>query len=324
MTLEKLNTLLTPFQLKGKIAIAVSGGADSLALAFMMKKWADSYNQSIQLITITIDHKLRPESTSEAEKVSSWMKNQSLEHHILTWEHSLLTSRLQQTARQARYQLLKEWCIAHTVETLMTAHHLYDQWETFMMRLSKGSGLTGLCSIRSCIKTDYGQLIRPFLTTSPTVFKNFLKEINHPFIQDPSNENIRHERIKWRQFFSVLSDKGLSPDMIQKTIYRLQRTDLYCNQQTDKAFLDCYDIHHGLKINKFRMIPQEIGQRILNKIISYPHQSHPLSYQSLSLLYQKIIAPNFKGATLGGYYFKRKAKGWIEFVKEKRTSIHKK
>ena len=65
----------------------------------------------------------------------------------------------------------------------MTAHHLYDQWETFMMRLSKGSGLTGLCSIRSCIKTDYGQLIRPFLTTSPTVFKNFLKEINHPLFK---------------------------------------------------------------------------------------------------------------------------------------------
>ena len=93
----------------------------------------------------------------------------------------------------------------------------------------------------------------------------------------------------------MLSDKGLSPrhDSKQSTDYK--ELTYIANQQTDKAFLDCYDIHHGLKINKFRMIPQEIGQRILNKIISYPPSISSTFLPKFKFACIKNNSPNFKG-----------------------------
>ncbi|RZI45901.1 tRNA lysidine(34) synthetase TilS [Candidatus Finniella inopinata] len=309
--------LLDPFYLQGKVAIAVSGGGDSLALALLMKKLADETPNPMNLVTLTVDHQLRPESTAEAGQVHQWMDSHGLEHHVLTWHHPPLTHDIQNKARDARYQLLSDWCLAHKVETLMTAHHLHDQWETIMMRLSKGSGLTGLCGIRAMVKTSFGQLVRPLLTIPPDRLTLTLQTFKQPFLDDPSNKNTRFERVRWRQLLTILSDAGLTPDKVQKTLIQLQAAEDFCEQQTDQALKVCFKDDQGLKLDCFKTLPVEIACRVLKRVIlNIGKAPYPLSHSVVQRLYQKLIAPTFKGATAGGCYLKRTQGGWIKIEKE--------
>lgn len=310
---EEFVDLLKPFNLSSKIAVAVSGGADSIALALLMKRWS-----GYPIVALTVDHQLRPESTTEAQMVQGWMHAQGIEHHILTWDHPPVISGIQQKARQARYQLLSEWCLKNNVPTLMAAHHLYDQWETFFMRLSKGSGLTGLCSIRPVLKTTFGQLIRPLLTITPERLKETLNLWGQPFVDDPSNNNQKFARIRWRQLLPVLAAEGLTPETLQKTLIQFQATEDYCDQQVYDAIQDCFQESTGLSLEKFKNLPCEIARRVLKKILQEIGQaSYPLNYTSLQRLYLKLMNSMFQGATGGGCYLKRCQGGWIRIQKEK-------
>jgi tRNA(Ile)-lysidine synthase len=308
----EFSDLLEPFDLKGKIAVAVSGGADSVALTLLMKRWA-----LCPIIALTVDHQLRPESGNEAKIVQSWMQTQSIEHHILTWSHPYLTSGLQQKARQARYHLLSEWCLENKVPTLMTAHHLYDQWETFFMRLSKGSGLKGLCGIRPMVKTGFGQLIRPLLTIKPERLVETLKQWKQPYVEDHSNNNLQFLRIRWRQLLPTLAAEGLTPEMLQKTLVQFQATENFLDQQVNLAIQECFCESQGLNLQSFKKLPSEIACRVLKKVVQKIGQaSHGLNYSSAQRLYLKLIDPVFKGATAGGCYLKRCQGGWVRVMKE--------
>ena len=103
------------------IAVGVSGGADSLALAIWAAENAKKCN--IKVVALTVDHKLRPESTEEAEYVSKIMQKYGVEHHILTWEGEKPDTGIEEAARIARYNLLKNWCFSHGIKSIMIAHH---------------------------------------------------------------------------------------------------------------------------------------------------------------------------------------------------------
>src|SRR5579872_5416214 len=136
------------------LAIAVSGGPDSLALALLAHQWATSHGG--KAIALTVDHRLREGSTAEAQQVHTWLTTIGLEHHILTWVGEKPQVAIQATAREARYRLLQTWCQERGIQALLTAHHAQDQLETFLIRLSKGSGLKGLAGIQGIVKKDFG------------------------------------------------------------------------------------------------------------------------------------------------------------------------
>jgi tRNA(Ile)-lysidine synthase len=152
----------SPFEHNPQLCVAVSGGADSMALAILSHTWATG--EGGKIICLTVDHQLRQESDAEARQVKVWLQSQGIEHHTLLWKRTKpLTGGLQATARDARYHLLSQWCKTHRIKHLLTAHHAQDQLETFMMRLAKGSALKGLQGIQAEVPTDYGRLIRPLL-----------------------------------------------------------------------------------------------------------------------------------------------------------------
>lgn len=308
----EFDNLLKPFDLKGKIAIAVSGGADSMALALLMKRW-----DLCPIVALTVDHQLRHESKQEAEIVQGLMHAQGIEHHILTWHHPNLNSGLQNKARKARYQLLSNWCLENKVSTVMTAHHLHDQWETFFMRLSKGSGLTGLCAIRPKVETAFGQLIRPLLTVSPEQLTETLNRWPHPYIDDPSNTNPRFSRIRWRRILPDLAEEGLTPEILQKTLVQFQALEDFLDKQVHLANQTCFDEPKKLNLQEFIILPPEIAIRILKKVIQKIGKApYSLNYSSLQRLYTKLVNHGFKGATAGGCYLKRCRGGYIEIIKE--------
>ena len=125
---EKALASLGPFENNPTIAIAVSGGCDSMCLTLLLNDWTVANDG--KLIALTVDHGLRSESATEAHQVSDWLSQRSIEHHILTWSGKKPTSGIQEAARKARYSLLEDWCLQHKVLHLFVAHNADDQAET--------------------------------------------------------------------------------------------------------------------------------------------------------------------------------------------------
>lgn len=225
LTSEEFAALLQRFSLLEEasvFAVACSGGADSLALTLLLHEWAQSRGKRV--IALTVDHGLRPASIQEAHQVQQWLKQRGISHEILTWHGEKPQARIQETAREMRYQLLSTWCQQNGISILMTAHHAQDQAETFLMRLAKGSGLQGLCAMRPLVEKLSIKLLRPLLEISPQRLRLTLAYFQQPFIEDPSNENSDFERVRWRQACQVLTQYGLTLEAMLATIGRLQES----------------------------------------------------------------------------------------------------
>ena len=138
---------LGPFERPPALAVAVSGGADSMALTLLAADWAAARRGSI--VALTVDHRLRNESRAEAKQVAAWLAARGIEHKILAWTGEKPSSDVQAAAREKRYELLEDWCRRQGILHLLVAHNLDDQAETFLLRLGRGSGLYGLSGMAS-------------------------------------------------------------------------------------------------------------------------------------------------------------------------------
>lgn len=200
-----------------RFALAVSGGADSIAMTKLAAHYQKEHNSSLH--ALIVDHGLRSDSSTEALHVGELCQALGVPHTVLTWQHSPVTSRLQERARQARYQLLSNWCKKHHYQYLLLAHHANDVLETFMMRLAKGSSLKGLCALKP-MRNLYGiTLVRPFLSISRDQLHTVLE--NQPFVQDPSNDNLKFERVRLRQWLAQIDIM----DGFLKSYQKLEQVD---------------------------------------------------------------------------------------------------
>ena len=145
------------------IVVAISGGPDSLALAALTK--AFSYEKKLKFYYVLIDHQIRKKSTEEANQVKILLKKHNISLVIIT-NSSIIKKNIQSEARKIRYKLLLSFCNKKNAKTILTAHNLEDQVETFFIRLARGSGLTGLSSMKTLSKLDKNiRLLRPLLDT---------------------------------------------------------------------------------------------------------------------------------------------------------------
>ncbi|MDY0873271.1 tRNA lysidine(34) synthetase TilS [Dongia rigui] len=187
-----------PFEPFPHVAVAVSGGADSLALLLLMHRWTRALGGKVR--ALTVDHGLRAESAAEAQQVALWATAAGIDHHILRWLGEKSGAGLQAAARQARYDLMTAWCRDAGVLHLATAHSLDDQRETVAMRQARGGpsqmGLAGM----SLISTRSGvRLLRPLLPVPGALLRHHLTVLGQAWIEDPSNRLTRFERIRWRE-----------------------------------------------------------------------------------------------------------------------------
>jgi len=188
------------FEHNPALAVAVSGGADSMALLLLTQAWVKQKNGHV--IALTVDHGLRPESAAEALQVQQWCKERDIKHHILTLPSFAirhLSSGVQAVAREARYRLLTNWCKDHRILHLMTAHHRDDQAETLFLRLGRGSAIDGLACMPALSQMHGICLLRPLLALSKTELTAMLKQGGQPWIEDPSNQNPDYMRNRIRQ-----------------------------------------------------------------------------------------------------------------------------
>ena len=165
---------LGPFERPPSIAVAVSGGSDSLGLGLLLAEWVR--DRGGQLIVLTVDHGLRAEAATECAHVAEiFAAIPNCSAHVLRWHGEKPEHGLQAAARAARYALLADWCRAHGVLHLAVGHTAEDQAETVAMRQAHGSGPLGLAGM-AALRPEAGvRLLRPLLPVSRPAIRDWLR-----------------------------------------------------------------------------------------------------------------------------------------------------
>lgn len=213
------------------VALAVSGGSDSMAMLRMVHEWTSALKQPPKLIVLTVDHGLRDAAADEAKQVAQWCAVLEIPHHILKWQHDGVKSGIQAKARAARYDLMSEWCAAHDVWVLLTAHTVDDQAETVAMRQARTDSLHSIAGIWPEREWKGIQVQRPLLKMRRLDLQSYLREIGQDWIDDPSNEDPKFERVRVRQELAGdLRELDAQADAAQEFIERsTHASKLWCS-----------------------------------------------------------------------------------------------
>ncbi len=246
--------------------VAVSGGPDSLALAFLSKVY--SIKNKVVSKFFIIDHKLRKDSTHEAKTVKKLLSKYSIKADILTWVGKKPSKNLQSIARNKRYELLFQQCDRLKIRNLLLGHHQEDLFENFFIRMLRGSGLKGLVSLDKKTKIENKYLIRPLLNHKKDNLTYISKKVFDFYVQDPSNDNNKFLRIKIRKLLRELQKNGLDEKKFSNTIKNLK----YSNSVVD------YYVNENLKKNSF--FSQNTNKLILNK--NFFQQPHEIIFRAMS------------------------------------------
>jgi tRNA(Ile)-lysidine synthase len=182
-----------------RLAVAVSGGPDSVALLHLAVAAFPG-----NVTALTVDHGLRAAAADEAATLARLCAAADIPHVTLRWDDQKPASNLQAAARAARYRLMAGWCAGHGVPLLATAHHADDQAETLLMRLARGSGSGGLAGIRACRPLGHGvTLVRPLLGVRRAELAGIAAATGWPLVDDPTNRDRRHDRTAARALLAA-------------------------------------------------------------------------------------------------------------------------
>ncbi len=292
------------------LAVAVSGGPDSMALCSLLSRWA--LERGVQVHALTVDHGLRIEAKAEAEQVGEWLSGAAhITHHVLKWEHEGVGARVQEAARAARYDLMAAHCRAHNIGALITAHHMDDQAETLLFRLSKGSGLDGLSGMAAVYDLGGGvTLYRPFLDVSKDKILAFCADEAIKFLSDPSNENSDFARVRLRHAREALEAEGLSNKRLAVTAKRLARAREALEILSLNTFHECMINNNSkrieLNLKTLSEHPEEIVLRVVMKgmeKIALSAGYGPRFEKVEALVFDLLQGGDFRKRTLGGVIF---------------------
>lgn len=192
------------------VALAVSGGSDSMGMLRLAHQWSGARGDAPKLSVLTVDHGLRAASAAEAAQVAKWSGAIGLSHHTLTWTGSKPTTGLQAKARQARYDLMTAWCQTHGAQVLLTAHTLDDQAETVLMRLARTASIDSLAGIAPIGHWGGLKLVRPLLGARRDEIRALLQAAGQAWIEDPSNRDEQFERVRVRRSLAGLDQSGIT------------------------------------------------------------------------------------------------------------------
>jgi tRNA(Ile)-lysidine synthase len=292
-----------------RIALGVSGGADSMALMLLAHEWCARAANPPVITILTVDHGLRPESAGEA----AWVKQQAarlgLAYEKLNWTGAKPRSDLQAVARTARYDLLLAFCRDAGIDALATAHTADDQAETLLMRLARGSGLDGLAAIAPVSAWDGAALLRPLLGVTRARLEASLRERGAHWIEDPSNRDSRYERVRVREALRAGRAFQLTPEKLALSAKRLHRARLALDDATEdflNAALDVHPAGYGdLALAGLKQAPAEIGVRAIARMAAIfgGGMARPVRLARIEALYDALVGGESGAATLGGCVF---------------------
>ncbi|MFG1399659.1 tRNA lysidine(34) synthetase TilS [Roseixanthobacter pseudopolyaromaticivorans] len=292
------------------VLLACSGGPDSTALMELAARWARLSSASPRLHAATVDHGLRPEAAEEARLVALHAHRLAIPHAILTWAGPRITGRVQETARAARYALLVAHARRVGAQAIVTAHTLDDQAETILMRLARGSGLSGLAGMRASSRREGLALLRPLLALPKARLIATLEAADIGFVSDPSNASPKFTRVRLRALMPVLATEGLDAAGLSRFGRRVARAEAALEQATARALADLAPEPWPpagpirLAPAAFFALPEEIALRVLHRALDAVGDEGPVELAKLERLLARITAAQAEcrsvSATLAG------------------------
>ena len=281
---EHINKIFNNFKKKilseknKSFLVGVSGGPDSLALAAMCKAF-EYENSSTKFHYVNINHGIRKNSKKESLKVKNLLKKHKINLKIVN-NSQKIKKNIQHNARSIRYNLLRKECIKNKIKTIITAHHQDDQIETFLIRLSRGSGIQGLSSMNQVSKLDKSiKILRPLLSDKKKELIKISTKVFGTYIVDPSNKDSKFLRVKMRKLLPILKKYGIEEKQIAKSIDNLQSTSntmKYYYKEIFKTIISKKRNNLFIKKKDFFSFNQEIRIKILgNSIRSLTKSYYP-------------------------------------------------
>ncbi len=298
---------LASFDIENSLAVAVSGGPDSLALAYLTKCY--SLQNKITVKYFLVNHKLRKESSSEAKDVINILKKMDIQCKVLNWNGKKPSANIQALARKKRYSLLENECKKNDIKHLLLGHHLDDLFENFLIRMVRGSGLKGLISFDKNIKHEDKNLniLRPLLDVEKKDLLYISKKVFNFFVNDPSNISLDYKRTRIRNLLHTLEKEGLDKKKLRLTINNLKDSDrsikFYVDKNLEKNSVFLKRKYTYILSHHFFDQSHEIIFRSLTKIIQKLGQKYyPVRGKSINELIKRISKKSFTKITLGGCF----------------------
>jgi tRNA(Ile)-lysidine synthase len=281
------------------LVLAVSGGPDSTALMWLAARWQKSLKKKPVMIAVTVDHGLRPESAREAAAVKHLAKRLGVPHRTMVWRGAKPTTGLQQAARLARYALLAEAAQKASASCIVTAHTLDDQGETVLIRMSRGSGLTGLAAMAQVSRLPNGAgqvtLLRPLLDVPKARLIATLRAAKISFAEDPSNRDPRFTRARLRGLMPELAREGLDAGRLSLLARRLRRADSAIEAYVDRAMAILTENAPEpdpiiFPAQKFSRLPAEVALRLIGRAVTKLGDEGPVELGKLEALHAALVA----------------------------------
>jgi tRNA(Ile)-lysidine synthase len=289
------------------LAVAVSGGPDSVALAILADRWARERDGEI--CALSVDHRLRAESGEEIRRLGAWLSARSIRHEVLIWAGEKPRSGIQEAARLARYRLLDGWCREHGCLHLLTGHHRDDQIETHLIRRRAHSGPDGLAGMSAVRELQDCRLLRPLLGVARDRLLAFLEMEGQLFVSDPSNFDPVFERARLRREGGApRNGADASGLLVEIRGFGEMRA---AREGEQNAFLARYLAWHpaGFALLDPAMLwktSPDVAERLLSRItVVVGGTTYPPRRERIARLREVLATAAQRGHTLGGCRFRR-------------------
>jgi tRNA(Ile)-lysidine synthase len=301
------------------LVLAVSGGPDSTALLTLATRWRKARRRGPKLVAITVDHGLRPEARREAVAVKRFARSLGVEHGTLRWNGRKPSAGLQEKAREARYRLLADAARKAGARHVLTAHTLDDQAETVLIRLARGSGVSGLAAMSRIAPLPGAAdllLVRPLLEVPKARLVATLRKSRIPYADDPSNRNPKFTRVRLRTaIMPELEREGLDAARLALLARRVRRVEAALEVVIDAA---AAALAPGLwppagpiefPAARLEALPAEVALRLLGRAVRSVGDEGPVELGKLEVLAAALFAPTV--ASGGAARFRRTLAGAV-------------
>lgn len=300
-----LEPLFAPIAHARRIALAVSGGADSMGLMVLAHQWATGRSDAPAIVVYSVDHQLRAEAADEAAMVAREALRLGLVARLLSWEGDKPRAGVQAAAREARYRLMASAMAEDGAEFLLTAHHRRDQAETVLMRLAHGSGVEGLKGMSRFASIEGCRVFRPFLDVDPDVLAAVVGAAGLVPAQDPSNRDRHYERVRWRQIAPALETLGLDAGRVSRFATRMAEVDALIEAEAERAHRALAHMAQGcVKLPRAGLtaLPRPVAVRLLGRLLAeVGGDRKPHGLGAVERLCERLCAPGrAKTCTLHG------------------------
>ena len=295
ITASEAKTLFADLKSCRALVLAVSGGPDSTALMLLAARWRGALKVKPRLVAVTVDHGLRKEAKAEAASVAKLARKLKVSHRIVRWRGKKPATGLQQAARAARYSLLAEAARDIGAAHILTAHTLDDQAETVLIRMSRGSGISGLGAMMRAASVPGApeiNLIRPLLDIPKSRLIATLRAATIEFAEDPSNRDPRFTRARLRSLMPRLAEEGLDARRLAGLARRLKRADAALGAAADEAaralLVEMADGRLAMEARRYFELPAEIALRLLGRAVTSLGDEGPVELAKLEALSEAL------------------------------------